>query len=104
MKKLIMIISLILSTNAIANSPYNYTLPQTNPFEAMRKGMELGKKQNDPNAMPTYGKTGLPANCRAYIQYAINSYRQELYTADDTMAGIERNCGINGYLWSDMNK
>ena len=54
----------------------------------------------DPNSKPTYGEsTGLPSNCRAYVQVAVDSYRNKQYTADETMAGLERNCGANGHLW-----
>lgn len=54
----------------------------------------------DDNASPKFGKeTGLPANCRAYVQFSIDSYRQGKYTADETMTGLERNCGANGSTW-----
>lgn len=56
----------------------------------------------DDNATPVYGKdSGLPVNCRAYIQFAINEYRAGKYTADDTFSAIERNCGANGHSWKD---
>ena len=54
----------------------------------------------DPNSKPAYGEsTGLPANCRAYVQVAVDAYHNKEYTADETMAGLERNCGANGHLW-----
>lgn len=54
----------------------------------------------DPNSKPIYGEsTGLPSNCRAYVQVVIDSYRNKEYSADETMAGLERNCGVNGNLW-----
>jgi hypothetical protein len=54
----------------------------------------------DPNSKPTYGEsTGLALNCRAYVQVAVDGYRNKEYTADGTMAGLERNCGANGHLW-----
>ena len=56
--------------------------------------------QVDPNAIPTYGKTGLPSNCRAYVQVVIDGYRSKQYTADESFNALERNCGINGYSWS----
>ena len=57
---------------------------------------------SDDNAKAIYGdKTGLPANCRAYIQYAIDSYRAGKYTADATFNGLERNCGANGISWKE---
>jgi hypothetical protein len=53
----------------------------------------------DPNDRPIYGKSGLPVNCRAYVQTAINGYRSNQYTADEAMNGLERNCGIVGHAW-----
>lgn len=54
----------------------------------------------DDNAAPVYSKeNGLPVNCRAYIQFAIDAYRAGKYSANDTFAGIERNCGANGHSW-----
>jgi hypothetical protein len=35
--------------------------------------------------------------CRTYIQVAVITYRNKEYIADDTMAGLERDCGINGF-------
>ena len=59
-----------------------------------------GCDQLDPNSKPIYGKeSGLPSNCRAYVQAAIDGYRSKQYTADQTMAGLERNCGVNGSSW-----
>ncbi len=57
----------------------------------------------DPNSEPVYGEsTGLPSNCRAYVQVAVNAYRNKEYTADETMVGLERNCGANGHLWGQQ--
>lgn len=65
-------------------------------FASALGGCELG----DPNAKPIYGKeTGLPVNCRAYVQVVIDGYRSKQYTADESFAGLQRNCGINGHLW-----
>lgn len=56
----------------------------------------------DDNAKPVYGKeSGLVINCRAYVQVVIDSYRQKQYSADDSMIGLERNCGVNGMAWKD---
>lgn len=55
--------------------------------------------RSDPNEKPIYGKTGLPANCRAYVQTAIDGYRSHQYTADEAMNGLERNCGAYGHTW-----
>lgn len=54
----------------------------------------------DPNAKPEYGNTGLPENCRAYVQVVINDYKAKRHTADEAMAGLERNCGEHGTSWS----
>lgn len=54
----------------------------------------------DYNSQPIYGKeSGLPANCRAYIQVAVNQWRNGAYDARVSMDAIERNCGANGSLW-----
>ncbi|MDU4393280.1 MAG: kynureninase [Pseudomonadota bacterium] len=54
----------------------------------------------DSNSKPVYGKeTGLPANCRAYIQVAVSQWRNKVYDTQTTMNAIERNCGAMGDLW-----
>lgn len=54
----------------------------------------------DPNAKAIYGEeTGLPKNCRAYVQASVDGYKEKKYTADEVMAGLERNCGAHGHLW-----
>lgn len=56
----------------------------------------------DDNVTPTYGKvTGLPVNCRAYVQVVIDGYRSGKYSADESFSGLERNCGANGMAWKD---
>ena len=56
----------------------------------------------DDNSKPIYGKeTGLPVNCRAYVQIVIDGYKSKKYSADDSFVGLERNCGINGAAWKD---
>ncbi|WP_151448132.1 kynureninase [Lacisediminimonas profundi] len=55
----------------------------------------------DDNAKPKYGSTGLAVNCRAYVQIVIDSYRMKQYSADESFAGLERNCGMNGRAWRD---
>ncbi len=56
----------------------------------------------DDNAKPVYGeKTGLPVNCRAYVQAVVDGYKSKQYSADDSMAGLERNCGLYGMSWKD---
>lgn len=71
------------------------------PLAAALAGCNLG----DPNAKAEFGKeSGLPANCRAMIQYSIDAYRAKKYSADDTFSSLERNCGASGWLWSDAQK
>lgn len=53
----------------------------------------------DPNAVPTFGKTGLPKNCRAVIQANLDAWQEKKFSADDIFLSIERNCGQNGYAW-----
>ncbi len=54
----------------------------------------------DPNSKATYGEeSGLPKNCRAYVQVSIDGCRSKKYTAEEVMVGLERNCGANGQLW-----
>lgn len=56
--------------------------------------------KEDPNSKPIYGdESGLPANCRAYIQIAVDEWRRGTYDTETTMNAIERNCGENGTLW-----
>ena len=56
----------------------------------------------DDNKEAKYGDaSGLPVNCRAYVQASVDGYRNKIYTADDAMNGLERNCGINGQSWKD---
>lgn len=54
----------------------------------------------DPNSKPIYGEeSGLPKNCRAIVQANIDWYRSGMYTADEVMSSLERNCGANGHSW-----
>lgn len=56
-------------------------------------------KLGDPNAKPEYGDTGLPKNCRAIIKANVDGWRSGEYSAQETMASIDRNCGEHGYSW-----
>ena len=61
-----------------------------------------GCLESDPNAKPAYGKeSGLPKNCRAMVQAEIDAYRAKAYSTEDIMLSLERNCGINGHLWTE---
>ncbi|MGP5201797.1 kynureninase [Psychrobacter aquimaris] len=56
---------------------------------------------NDPNSEPKYGDSGLPSNCRSYIQVSVDAWRAGEYDAEETMNAIERNCGMYGSLWDE---
>lgn len=58
----------------------------------------------DDNAKPEYGTLGLPKNCRAYVDKAIAGYRLKEFTAEETMTGLERNCGAGGQIWKDNRR
>ena len=64
-------------------------------------GIAIGRftAPGDPNAVPTYGKTGLPKNCRAVIQANLDAWAAKQYSADDIFLSIARNCGQTGYAW-----
>lgn len=53
----------------------------------------------DSNSRPEFGDSGLPKNCRAYVQVAVDSYRTKRYSTNKVMDGLERNCGVQGHLW-----
>lgn len=56
----------------------------------------------DDNSNPVYGSdSGLPVNCRAYVQAVIDDFRSRKYTADEAMIGLERNCGSHGHAWKN---
>lgn len=61
----------------------------------------VGCGTKDLNSEPKYGKdTGLPSNCRAYIQDSVDFWRSGKYSTEETMEALERNCGANGSLWN----
>lgn len=55
----------------------------------------------DDNDRPVYGGMGLPVNCRAYVDSAVAGFRIKKYTAEETMAALERNCGAAGESWKN---
>lgn len=60
----------------------------------------LGGCGGDDNDKAIYGdSTGMPVNCRAYVQVAVDGYRAKRFTAEETIAGLERNCGAEGRIW-----
>jgi hypothetical protein len=67
--------------------------------------MLVGCGISDDNDASVYGKeSGLPVNCRAFVQFAINEYRAGKYSANDTFSALERNCGANGWSWKNVRE
>jgi len=62
-----------------------------------------GCSSQDPNKKAVYGDSGLAANCRAYVQVSIDSWRNDEYPTEEIMSALERNCGENGWLWNETN-
>ena len=80
---------------------------KTHQLEKMKKLIVVaalaamsGCGKPDPNSRAIFGESGLPSNCRAYVQFAVDSYRAKQYSADQVFVGLERNCGINGISWT----
>lgn len=64
--------------------------------------MTLAGCSGDPNSRPEYGgESGLPSNCRAYIQESVDAGRNGSHSTEETMDAIERNCGVYGDFWGD---
>jgi hypothetical protein len=59
----------------------------------------LGYAYKDRNADLKYGKTGLPANCRALIKANVDGFEAKEYNLYEAFYSIDRNCGANGELW-----
>lgn len=59
----------------------------------------IGKSNGDPNKGFIYGETGLPRNCRAIITENIQGWNSGIYTAEESLGSIDRNCGAEGYSW-----
>lgn len=59
----------------------------------------LGKYTGDPNKTFIYGETGLPRNCRAIIAENIQGWNSGIYSAEESLDSIDRNCGAEGYSW-----
>lgn len=60
-------------------------------------GCADSSRQND---KPRYASdSGLPTNCRALIKEGIDGVRAGRYSAAESLASIDRNCGEFGHLW-----
>lgn len=53
------------------------------------------------NQKLTFGDTGAPKNCRAYISASLDGYKSGIYTAEGALGGIEKKCGRFGDIWSE---
>jgi len=53
----------------------------------------------DRNSDAIYGSTGLPKNCRAIIQSNVDGWHSHLYSAEEALGNIDRNCGADGLSW-----
>lgn len=57
---------------------------------------------SDPNSEPKFSNdSGLPSNCRSYIQRSVDSWRAGEYESEEIINALERNCGMNGHLWDN---
>lgn len=72
------------------------------------KGLLLGlaglilSSCSDPNSEPKFSNdSGLPSNCRSYIQRSVDSWRAGEYESEEIINALERNCGMNGHLWDN---
>lgn len=63
--------------------------------------MSISACSSDPNDEPKYGDSGLPSNCRSYIQVSVDAWRAGEYATEETMNALERNCGVYGQLWDE---
>lgn len=54
---------------------------------------------DNPNAKLEYGDTGAPKNCRAIIKENLDGYYLHVYSAEEALDSIGRNCGEYGYSW-----
>lgn len=60
-----------------------------------------GCLSNDSNAQLEYGESGYPKNCRAIITANMDGYHAGIYTAEEALGSIDRNCGAEGYSWEE---
>lgn len=51
------------------------------------------------NQEATYGKTGLPKNCKAIVAANVEGYYDGTFTMSEALNSINRNCGRYGYSW-----
>lgn len=78
-------------------------LQYTSAIVALAFGVAVGwaAAPGNPNKEATYGKSGLPKNCRALVQANIDGLRSRAYTVEEALASLERNCGRHGYNWDE---
>ena len=74
-------------------------------LSALAVGVFAGRlSASDDNERPVLGNSGLPVNCRAYVQASIDGFRTHEFDANSAMSGLERNCGRYGAAWIDKRK
>lgn len=59
----------------------------------------IGKANGDPNNRITCGDTGFTKNCRAIIDANIKGWQSGIYSVEEVLESVERNCGATGYSW-----
>jgi len=71
-------------------------------FIASGMALVISACSNDPNSEPKFSNdSGLPSNCRSYIQRSVDSWRAGEYESEEIINALERNCGMNGHLWDN---
>jgi hypothetical protein len=61
-------------------------------------GLILSGQQNT-NKQLEYSDEGYPKNCRAIIKENIDGYRNGMYSTNEIINSINRNCGEFGQAW-----
>lgn len=61
----------------------------------------VGRHYGMGNQELVYGDTGLPKNCRAIITENIKAFYNESISVEGLLGSISRNCGAEGYSWSE---
>lgn len=87
---------------SIRHASYSEEIKMIRLFASSIALISLAGCSGDPNSKPEYGdESGLPKNCRAYIQESVDDWRNGVHSTEDTMDAIERNCGVYGDLWDN---
>ena len=68
---------------------------------AVLVGYFFGYKFGIGNQSLQYGETGFPKNCRALIAENIKGFSFGVYSAEEALGSIDRNCGPAGLIWNE---